>query len=584
MKTFNKILTVVAATAMLAAGCVNEDPAYKKNDPGTTPPDPDAKGYLALSDMSMRIVVETETQPDDTSGETQKPQSRAAEAQPDVDGFIVTFTNAAGEVVLEKSYGELKGLAEGTGTVELPVGSYTLEVRSEKADATPAAAWEHPAYYASRSVAIEKNKTTEIDEVVCTLDNIKVTLMCSKDLADRLTDATVSTLTLGETAMTFAKGETRAAYFMPLAETNTLDFRLEGAFADQPEVPVRFSKSIPNVKAGQWRKISLVITFSDKGDIKLDIDVNDFIGDDEIVVEDPENPEEPVFPVAPALEWAEHDLTQPFQLRAEMFDTQGNYAEPFTLNLSAPNGIASLVLKITSDNPGFVAALTGMLGGTEVDLCSIEASNPAYTALAGLGFPVGDALKGATAKSFDIAPAMKLLYPAYPGTHTFSFVMNDAQNMPGSAALTLIADPEGEAVPTIVWRGQDIDQQYTLGSDTKLDVVVDITTQNSIQSLEVTIDSDELTETELTMIGLPPHFDLCNVEGFANKTAEQVAASLKSLGFPVNDAIKGEPTASFDITTFVPLLKGFKGKNNFVLKVTDEKGNTTTKTLQFYVE
>lgn len=83
MKTFTKILTAAAATALLATSCVNEDPAYKNNEPGT-PPDPNAKGYLTLADMSMRVVVDTdtETRPDDTSDETAKPQTRTDEAQP----------------------------------------------------------------------------------------------------------------------------------------------------------------------------------------------------------------------------------------------------------------------------------------------------------------------------------------------------------------------------------------------------------------------------------------------------------------------------------------------------------------------
>ena len=83
MKTFTKILTAAAATALLATGCVNEDPAYKNNEPGT-PPDPNAKGYLTLEDMSMRVVVDTdtETRPDDTSDETAKPQTRTDEAHP----------------------------------------------------------------------------------------------------------------------------------------------------------------------------------------------------------------------------------------------------------------------------------------------------------------------------------------------------------------------------------------------------------------------------------------------------------------------------------------------------------------------
>ena len=64
MKTFTKILTAAAATALLATGCVNEDPAYKNNEPGT-PPDPNAKGYLTLADMSMRCLLYTSPSPRD---------------------------------------------------------------------------------------------------------------------------------------------------------------------------------------------------------------------------------------------------------------------------------------------------------------------------------------------------------------------------------------------------------------------------------------------------------------------------------------------------------------------------------------
>lgn len=101
MKTFTKILTAAAATALLATGCVNEDPAYKNNEPGT-PPDPNAKGYLTLADMSMRVVVDTdtETRPDDTSDETAKPQTRTDEAQPDVDTFIIEIRDATGKLAL----------------------------------------------------------------------------------------------------------------------------------------------------------------------------------------------------------------------------------------------------------------------------------------------------------------------------------------------------------------------------------------------------------------------------------------------------------------------------------------------------
>lgn len=543
MKTFTKILTAAAATALLATGCVNEDPAYKNNEPGT-PPDPNAKGYLTLADMSMRVVVDTdtETRPDDTSDETAKPQTRTDEAQPDVDTFIIEIRDATGKLALQETYGDLKVSIGEAGRLELPVGGYTMEVRSEEAATTPAAEWEHPVYFGSQEFVIEKNQTTPINEVVCTLNNIKVTLMCSKDLADQLTADTKSTVTLGETTMTFLKDETRAAYFMPQGETNTLKLHLEGAFADTPDAPVRINKSISGVKAGQWRKLSIVITYSDKGDIKLDIDVNDFMEDDEIPVNDPDNPGEPGLPVAPTLECPGYDLTKPFQLLASMFDAQGNYTRPFAFNLASSNGIGSFAVKITSDNSRLAGMVSG-IGGPEFDLCTIGASDPAYTVLAGLGFPLGDDLKGATSKSFDIAGAMKLLYPAYEGTHAFAFEITDAKGLSARASLTLTVDPANEG-PSIVGVDFNIDETQTPSADR--DTEIDITAQTGIKSLDVTIDCDNLDARELGTMGIPARFDLCNIEGFEDTNgtmhpAEDVREAISALGFPIEDAVKDKP-------------------------------------------
>ena len=76
MKTFSIILTAAITAILFAAGCVNEDPAYKK-EPGTTPTT-DGNGYLSMAGMTMRVIYDdqTETQPDDTAGETVKPKTR----------------------------------------------------------------------------------------------------------------------------------------------------------------------------------------------------------------------------------------------------------------------------------------------------------------------------------------------------------------------------------------------------------------------------------------------------------------------------------------------------------------------------
>ncbi len=589
MKTFSIILTAAITAILFAAGCVNEDPAYKK-EPGTTPTT-DGNGYLSMAGMTMRVIYDdqTETQPDDTAGETVKPKTRAEEAQPDVDQFIVEITDAKGTPVYKDTYANLRAETDETdGKMELPVGSYTLEVRSEE-PSSELADWEHPVYFATRDFAIEKDKETPLEEIVCTLNNIKVTVACSKDLADRLTDATVSTVTLGEKSMVFAKGEARAAYFTSLAELNTLQFNLTGAFADTPETPLQFNKEIPNVKAGQWRKITLVVTYADKGEMKFDIKVQNFVLDEEIPIDGTANLWEPVYeegpnPMAPVIEWPGHDLTQPFRITASMFDADGNCTEPFALNLSAPNGIESFVLTFSSTNSAFMDALTEIQIPHTLDLCTTT-QGPAYAILSGFGLPLGDKLRGATAKQFDIAGQIPMLFanPGFEGTHTFACTMTDAKGLSTSAELRLEVS-KGTAAPTVVWKDHDLSQRYQIFGGETIDI--DITAEAGIQSLVVEIISAKLTPEELLGVGIPAVFDLCDVPGAGDRTPEEVAGVLNSFGFPVNEEVAGKtvlPTIS--ITPFVSLMQqvAYDCDNDFKLTITDKAGQTTTETLQLYV-
>ncbi len=585
MKTFSIILTAAITAILFAAGCVNEDPAYKK-EPGTTPTT-DGNGYLSMAGMTMRVIYDdqTETQPDDTAGETVKPKTRAEETQPDVDQFIVEITDAEGTPVYKDTYANLRAeTAETDGKKKLPVGSYTLEVRSEE-PSSELADWEHPVYFATRDFAIEKDKETPLEEIVCTLNNIKVTVACSKDLADRLTDATVSTVTLGEKSMIFEKGEARAAYFTSLAELNTLQFNLTGAFADTPETPLQFNKEIPNVKAGQWRKITLVVTYADKGEMKFDIKVQNFVLDEEIPIDGTANLWEPVYeegpdPMAPVIEWPGHDLTQPFQITASMFDADGNCTEPFALNLSAPNGIESFVLTFSSTNSAFMDALTEIQIPHTLDLCTTT-QGPAYAILSGFGLPLGDKLRGATAKQFDIAGQIPMLFanPGFEGTHTFACTMTDAKGLSTSAELRLEVSKDTAGAPSIVWEDYDIDKQQILTHDMKIDI--DIQAPAGIKKFEVTIIS-EILEPLLEQIPVPAQFDLCNLDS-------ETEPLIKGLGFPTNEEVRNKTSFDplFSITDFVEMIflvfddSGKEsGTFDFQLSITDNEGLTTIKTIQ----
>lgn len=564
---------MLAVAAFVAAGCVNEEPPYKE-EPKPTPGD--ATGFLSVSGLSMRVVYdETDVRPDDTSDQTQSPQavSGTRAEQPDVDGFIVEILDADNAQVFKKTYAELKQqLAE---PMELPVGAYRMEVRSE--ESTPDVAWEHPVYGATSSFTISKAQTTQLEEVVCTLQNIKVTVDYSSELAGMLADTSKATISLGQTSQEFLKTQTRAAYFKSLDIENTLDFNFDGVFADT-DIPAQFSKQITGVKAGQWRKISVVINYADKGTLLFQVTVdNNIIQDNSFVVDGTDNLLEELLedPSAPALAWPGHDMSKPFTLTDAMFDDNGNCIEPFVFDLASPNGIESLRVNIASTSSQFMASMAAIQLPETFDLCALDASSPAGIILKGFGYPVGGELKGQQAKSFNIAGQIKALYE-FDGTHTFSFDMTDAKGVSTAAALTLVVDKSaGQEGPAIVWRGYDIDKQYEVQKDMIIDI--DVTATAGIKSFWVTIDSEELKDL-LPVINMPEKFDICDIP------ADLAAILHDEFGFPINEQVKNQTAVMFSITKFVEILLEIPGEHNFVLDVTDNNNVLTHKTVKLIVK
>lgn len=564
---------MLAVAAFVAAGCVNEEPPYKE-EPKPTPGD--ATGFLSVSGLSMRVVYdETDVRPDDTSDQTQSPQavSGTRAEQPDVDGFIVEILDADDAQVLKKTYAELKQqLAE---PMELPVGAYRMEVRSK--ESTPDVAWEHPVYGATSSFTISKAQTTQLEEVVCTLQNIKVTVDYSSELAGMLADTSKATISLGQTSQEFLKTETRAAYFKSLDIENTLVFNFDGVFAGT-DIPAQFSKQITGVKAGQWRKISVVINYADKGTLLFQVTVdNNIIQDNSFVVDGTDNLLEELLedPSAPALAWPGHDMSKPFTLTDAMFDDNGNCIEPFVFDLASPNGIESLRVNIASTSSQFMASMAAIQLPETFDLCALDASSPAGIILKGFGYPVGGELKGQQAKSFNIAGQIKALYE-FDGTHTFSFDMTDDKGVSTAAALTLVVDKSaGQEGPAIVWRGYDIDQQYEVQKDMVIDI--DVTATAGIKSFWVTIDSEALKDL-LPVINMPEKFDICDIP------ADLAAILHDEFGFPINEQVKNQTAVMFSITKFVEILLEIPGEHNFVLDVTDNNNVLTHKTVKLIVK
>lgn len=561
MRNLTQCLAMFFAAALLS-GCVDEKPNYSKNPDGGTDI-PSEVGYLSLSGLEMKVIYdgETETMPDDTADAA---ATRADE--PQLDNFIVEVVDAQGESVARKSYAEWKAVEQH----ELPVGSYTLEVRSE--ETFPDVEWEAPAYTASKDFVIEREKTTTLNDITCTLANIKVTMLFSADLADMLSDDTKATISLGDKSMDFGKEETRAAYYMPEQELNTLDFQLTGSFADTGK-PVSLNKSIPNVKAGQWRKITLVVEWADKGNVVIGVEVDNFVLDDTVEVNGTEGLWEEVIDEGgaeqgPAIVWEGHDLSQPFTLTDAMFDQTGNCTESFRFAITAPEGLTSLAVAIDSDNASLLEAVDRVQLPRSFDLCTVEASSTAGAVLTSLGLPVGDQVVGRQELTLDITRQIPQLY-AYTGTHTFAVTLADAAGKTTQATLTLVVKKGGsETGPVITWRDYDIDQPHDLAAD--MTIVIDIESANGIKAFEVNIDS-EILAPMLSSVGIPETFDLCTVGG-------ALAETLQSFGFKTGSDVTSP--MSFDITQFVSILMMMDaGEHKFHLAVTDDNDVTTRKTI-----
>lgn len=147
------------------------------------------------------------------------------------------------------------------------------------------------------------------------------------------------------------------------------------------------------------------------------------------------------------------------------------------------------------------------------------------------------------------------------------------------SALSVACGGDGEddntpppAAPTITLEGGNIDQPQEITSPMSLKV--NIAAPGAITGFTVTIDSPYLTEDFLIGANLAKELDLVN--------PGDMAGALETFGFPVGDKVKDKTSVLFDISGLVPLIAQMYNETSdhkFILKVTDAKQQTTTKTL-----
>ena len=402
-----KAIWTVSLAIILAVGatsCYREKFVY--NLGGETP-----SGKTGTLDLSTFGAIPN----NDTQVVEKAPVSRAV----DTGDFTVQIYPAQGNDTLEWKYREMPEI------VTLQVGEYNLAVFSHEVQP---AEWEHPYYYADKAFTIEENRVTQLDTVVCTLQNIKVTVTYSEDLKSFMGDDCQVTVDIGSGSLDFSQTETRAGYFRSDSESNLLIATFTGTIDGYEEVN---RIQVDNVKAGEWRKIHYDIKRPEPGSetggvtpsVTLDascvtIDHEGHVTIDEEIIPDPSDPGTP----DPEPSGAPQITSETIALGTPVTVTEGMQVVVDIISTDK-DGLTQLTVDIES--PTLTPEeLSGMGLSAHLDLVNPGALKEA---IEGLGFPTEGNVLHQPKVTFDISQFMPLLGLLGAGTHNFIITATDAQ-------------------------------------------------------------------------------------------------------------------------------------------------------------
>ena len=511
------------------------------------------------------------------------------------------------------------------------------------------------AYYAGRSsvVNIVSGQSTNVD-ITCKLTNVITTVELSADLIKWFkkdesgktmlsTDVAIASAT-GAPADTYSytfpytsnhgisdnEGKVVAGgpfvYFKDVAgpestDGNVLQLNMAGTFytgleyelnngqIDQSKwAEVSMSRTITDVKAAQWRRISIDIDRNNEGNIQFVVTVESMVYDETIDVDvvtmyaalnieeevpdvGVENPKAPSVLIS-GVEPDENGALS-YTINSSMYDADAEGWNSYLKVNVVPQDnttVKEIYAVFSSDNANLLSAMAakGFVDG-RMDIYS-DVATLAEGGYASEYVKVTDATGGVAGEKLITVKAagMSALYK-YAGTHTVSVYTTDSDKRTKHTdiIITVSNSGGGGALPTIVWldeNGTDvIDERHTLNADnaSTFKCKVDMSSASGFTKLEVDIISSVLSDEELAGVGLGSHIDLIN-------TTEDNAGVLQGLGFlqPGETSLRGKTEASFDISGFMGMLYGiFSASENcdFVITVGDANGEVT-KSLMLYVE
>lgn len=612
MKEFLHIFCL--AFLLLLSGCKNEDPGFP-----TTPGTDDEVGYIVTSGLSVTVadneIISTttgESSPtkseasgseatnltrsnntqsavDSTTTKTDPPTAEAS------DDYKVTILNTKTSETMNYTYADLKK----EENQKIPVAPGTYKISAESPDYASYMAgdyyanWDMPVYAGSVTKNVIKATETTVNDLVCSLANIRTSVSLTPDLQslflpdDQATEqlpALTVTLSVGENSLVYdraaADGE-KYGYFKAVEATNTITVELKGAYNKAsgdvaPEyVPVKWTREITGCKAGQWRKISIHVTNASQGNIqfqmtvenwvydqKIDVDVTNLYAFGEEVIPD----EELSDANSPVVTLEGHDIAQGYTINQSMYNEDlGKWNENLQAIITPQSDVTlrSVKLLFSSDNTTLLNDLSAA-GYTDYTI-PIWPQNDALNSY----LLIQQGSTGLVKATLKDAGMTKLFN--YKGVHTVKFIAVDTKGRTSYTNLKITVSEGGSIVtegPTATWvndRGGQLDVPFQLDPNDLPPVELKVESKTGITDFKIEISStnQEFAELISTMFSTN-NLDLIN----PGSNAETLA----SLGFPTGDQVRNQTSLSFDISQFMSALAVFSGEHTFKLQVTDANG------------
>ena len=444
-------------------------------------------------------------------------ESRATSV--DVSTFKVVLVNATTEVQVNSwTYGSMPEI------VALPVGDYTVKVYNAELQN---AAWESPYFYGEKTFSVKENDVTDVEDIVCQLSNLKVTIKYSAELQNAIgTGADVNVnVTVGEnSSLDYAYGETRAGYFRCDSENKSLvatfSGTVEGCYISEYKV-------ISDVAAGQHR----IITFS----LKSAPDVSDEYG------------------LIGTTGLKLNSSVQTVELTRDVIVDEEIIEPDDYLNLSESDLSFAMSASSKSVTINSSAAWTAT---SDASWCVVNPENGA----------AGSNMLTVSVSDNTVAEARTATVLVTMGTISREIVVSQA---------AYSSTPSVEA-PVITSTTIDLNATNVVTASSIVNV--DVAAPGKIAKFNVKINmSDGNGGTlDLSSVGLANEFDLCN--------PGQYKEGLVGLGLPVEDEVKGQTEMKFDISGFMGLLVIYSGDHIFEIEVIDELGQSATAKLTLKVE